>query len=228
MPEELLGEGVHEEVRQAMEEAIKTYTELGAKVKRLQMPAVKYAISAYYIIAPAEASSNLARFDGVSYGLRVPGDNLVDMSTKTRSQGFGPEVQRRILLGTYVLSSGYYDAYYLKAMKVRALIKQEFDKAFSECDFLLTPTAPNTSYQIGSKISDPLAMYMEDMCTIPVNLAGIPAISIPAGFDSEGMPIGMQLMAPALGEEMLLRAAYSFEQARPDCTCTAPLGEVEI
>lgn len=228
IPKEFFGEGVHPEVRQAMEKAIETYRQLGAEIIEVSLPSVKHAISAYYIIAPAEASSNLSRYDGVSYGLRVSADNLVEMSTKTRSQGFGAEVQRRILLGTYVLSSGYYDAFYLKAMKVRALIKQEFDQVFETVDMLLTPTAPNVAYKKGEKINNPLAMYMEDMCTIPVNLAGIPAINIPAGFTSEGLPIGMQLISPALGEETLIRGAYTFEQARPECTKVAPIGEVKI
>ena len=192
------------------------------------MPTTKYALSAYYIIALAEASSNLARYDGVSYGLRVPADNLVEMSTKTRTAGFGEEVQRRILLGTYVLSSGYYDAYYLKALKARRLIKNEFDAAFQECDVLLTPTAPNTAFKFGEKINDPLTMYLEDVCTVPVNLAGIPGISIPAGFGSNGMPIGMQLLAPAMGESTLLQAAYSFEQECPEFTKLPTIGELKL
>jgi len=155
-------------------------------------------------------------------------DNLVEMSTKTRTEGFGPEVQRRILLGTYVLSAGYYDAYYLKALKVRRLIKNEFDEAFSKVDLILTPTAPNTSYKFGEKANDPLAMYLEDICTVPANLAGIPGISIPAGMSSSNLPIGMQLLGPAMGEETLLRAAFTFEQARPDCQLVAPTGEVSL
>ena len=182
------------------------------------MPNSKYALSAYYIIALAEASSNLARYDGVSYGMRVPADNLVDMSTKTRTEGFG----------TYVLSAGYYDAYYLKALKVRRLIKNEFDEAFSKVDLILTPTAPNTSYKFGEKANDPLAMYLEDICTVPANLAGIPGISIPAGMSSNNLPIGLQLLGPAMGEETLLRAAFTFEQARPDCQLVAPTGEVSL
>lgn len=228
MPKEYFGDGINSEVREAIEKAAKTYEELGAKIVEVSLPTSKYALSAYYIIALAEASSNLARYDGVSYGLRVPADNLVEMSTKTRTQGFGPEVQRRILLGTYVLSSGYYDAYYLKALKARRLIKNEFDAAFENVDVLLTPTAPNTAFKFGEKINDPLSMYMEDICTTPVNLAGIPGISIPAGFASNGMPIGMQLLAPAMGEEVLLRAAYTFEQARPECNKVASIGEVTL
>lgn len=228
VPKEFFAEGLHADVRKALEEAIETYRSLGAEIVEVSLPTTKYTLSAYYIIATAEASTNLARYDGVSYGLRVPADNLVEMSTKTRTQGFGAEVQRRILLGTYVLSSGYYDAYYLKAMKVRALIKEEFDKVFETVDVLITPTAPNTAFKFGEKVENPLSMYLEDICTIPVNLAGIPAMSIPCGFATNGMPIGMQLLGQALGEETLLRAAYTFEQARPECTKTAPNGEVTL
>lgn len=228
VPKEFFGDGLNPEVRKAMEEAIDTYKKLGAQIVEVSLPSTKYALSAYYIVALAEASSNLARYDGVSYGLRVPADNLVDMSTKTRSQGFGKEVQRRILLGTYVLRSGYYDAYYKKALQVRRVIKNEFDQAFQEVDLLLTPTAPNTSYKFGEKANDPLAMYLEDICTVPVNLAGIPGISIPAGMSSAGLPIGMQLLGPAMGEEVLLRAAYTFEQERPDCKIVAPTGEALV
>lgn len=228
MPKEYFGEGLNSEVREALEKAAKVYEGLGAEIVEVSLPTSKYALSAYYIIALAEASSNLARYDGVSYGLRVPADNLVEMSTKTRSQGFGAEVQRRILLGTYVLSSGYYDAYYLKALKARRLIKNEFDAAFEKVDVLLTPTAPNTAFKFGQKINDPLSMYLEDICTTPVNLAGIPGISIPAGFASNGMPIGMQLLAPAMGEEVLFRTAYTFEQACPECNKIASIGEVTL
>ena len=228
VPKEYFGEGLHPEVRVVLEKAIETYRNMGATIVDISLPTTKYALSAYYIIALAEASSNLARYDGVSYGLRVPADNLVEMSTKTRTQGFGEEVQRRILLGTYVLSSGYYDAYYLKALKARRLIKNEFDAAFQECDVLLTPTAPNTAFKFGEKINDPLTMYLEDVCTVPVNLAGIPGISIPAGFGSNGMPIGMQLLAPAMGESTLLQAAYSFEQECPEFTKLPTMGELKL
>lgn len=228
VPKEYYGEGLNAEVRKAMDEAIETYKKLGAEIIEVSLPTTKYALSAYYIIALAEASTNLARYDGVSYGLRVPADNLVEMSTKTRTEGFGQEVQRRILLGTYVLSSGYYDAYYLKALKVRRLIKNEFDEAFKQVDLLLAPTAPNTSYKFGEKLNDPLAMYLEDVCTVPANLAGIPGISVPTGMSSSNLPIGMQLLGPAMGEEVLLRAAYTFEQARPDCQVVAPTGEVSL
>ncbi len=228
VPKEYYGEGLNAEVRKAMDEAIETYKKLGAEIIEVSLPTTKYALSAYYIIALAEASTNLARYDGVSYGLRVPADNLVEMSTKTRTEGFGQEVQRRILLGAYVLSSGYYDAYYLKALKVRRLIKNEFDEAFKQVDLLLAPTAPNTSYKFGEKLNDPLAMYLEDVCTVPANLAGIPGISVPTGMSSSNLPIGMQLLGPAMGEEVLLRAAYTFEQARPDCQVVAPTGEVSL
>ena len=228
VPKEFFGDGLNPEVRKVMEEAIDTYKKLGAQIVEVSLPSTKYALSAYYIVALAEASSNLARYDGVSYGLRVPAENLVDMSTKTRGQGFGKEVQRRILLGTYVLRSGYYDAYYKKALQVRRVIKNEFDQAFQEVDLLLTPTAPNTSYKFGEKANDPLAMYLEDICTVPVNLAGIPGISIPAGMSSADLPIGMQLLGPAMGEEVLLRAAYTFEQERPDCKIVAPTGEALV
>ena len=228
VPKEYYGEGLNAEVRKAMDEAIETYKKLGAEIIEVSLPTTKYALSAYYIIALAEASTNLARYDGVSYGLRVTADNLVEMSTKTRTEGFGQEVQRRILLGTYVLSSGYYDAYYLKALKVRRLIKNEFDEAFKQVDLLLAPTAPNTSYKFGEKLNDPLAMYLEDVCTVPANLAGIPGISVPTGMSSSNLPIGMQLLGPAMGEEVLLRAAYTFEQARPDCQVVAPTGEVSL
>ena len=228
VPKEFFGDGLNAEVRKAIVEAIETYKKLGAEIVEVSLPSTKYALSAYYIIALAEASSNLARYDGVSYGLRVPADNLVEMSTKTRTEGFGPEVQRRILLGTYVLSAGYYDAYYLKALKVRRVIKNEFDAAFSKVDLLLAPTAPNTAYKFGEKINDPLAMYLEDICTVPANLAGIPGISIPAGMSSDNLPIGLQLLGPAMGEETLLRAAFTFEQARPDCQLVAPTGEVSL
>ena len=228
VPKEFFGDGLDADVRRVIDEAIETYKQLGANIVEVSLPSTKYAVSAYYIVAPAEASSNLSRYDGVSYGLRVPGESLVEMSTRTRSEGFGEEVKRRILLGTYVLSSGYYDAFYLKAMKVRSLIKQEFDEAFQKVDIILTPTVPNAAYKIGEKVNDPLAMYLEDICTIPANLAGIPGVSVPAGFTKEGLPVGVQLLGPALHEEVLLKAAYTFEQARQDASKVAALGEVQL
>ncbi|RME36091.1 MAG: Asp-tRNA(Asn)/Glu-tRNA(Gln) amidotransferase GatCAB subunit A, partial [Thermoflexia bacterium] len=167
----------------------------------------------YYLIAPAEASANLARYDGVRYGLRVPGESLEDTYKRTRGQGFGPEVKRRIMLGTYALSAGYYDAYYLKAQKVRTLIKGDFDKAFQQVDVIVAPTTPTTAFRIGEKVDDPLQMYLSDVFTLSLNLAGICGLSLPCGFDSQGLPIGMQMMGPALGEATVLRVAYAYEQA---------------
>lgn len=227
IPEEFFGEGLDAECRKALDEAIETYKKLGAEIVPVSMPHVKYGIAAYYIIAPAEASSNLARYDGVGFGLRVEGKDIVDMYIKTRSEGFGPEVQRRILLGTYVLSSGYYDAYYLRAMKVRTLIKRDYDEALKKCDLLLTPTAPDTAFKIGQNSGNPLAMYLGDVCTVTLNLAGLPGLSIPCGYKN-GLPIGMQLIGKALDEETLLRAAYTFEQNRTDLRKPLPMGEVEL
>lgn len=227
IPEEFFGEGLDAECRKALDEAIETYKKLGAEIVPVSMPHVKYGIAAYYIIAPAEASSNLARYDGVGFGLRVEGKDIVDMYIKTRSEGFGSEVQRRILLGTYVLSSGYYDAYYLRAMKVRTLIKHDYDEALKQCDVLLTPTAPDTAFKIGQNSGNPLAMYLGDVCTVTLNLAGLPGLSIPCGYKN-GLPIGMQLIGKALDEETLLRAAYTFEQNRTDLRKPLPMGEVEL
>lgn len=227
IPEEFFGEGLDEASRKALDDAIDTYKKLGAEIVPISMPNMKYGIAAYYIIAPAEASSNLARYDGVGFGLRVDGKDIVDMYIKTRTEGFGDEVKRRILLGTYVLSSGYYDAYYLQAMKVRTLMKQDFDEALKKCDILLTPTAPDTAFKIGQNSGDPLAMYLGDVCTVPLNLAGLPGISIPCGY-KDGLPIGMQLIGKALDEATLLRAAYTFEQNRTDLCMPSPMGEVEI
>ncbi|MDW7675977.1 MAG: Asp-tRNA(Asn)/Glu-tRNA(Gln) amidotransferase subunit GatA, partial [Bacillota bacterium] len=212
VPKEYFAEGLAPEVQEAIKRALSTYEEMGAIIEETSLPSTKYALPAYYIIAPAEASSNLARFEGVRYGYRNhDAEDLISMSSKTRSEGFGAEVKRRIMLGTYALSSGYYDAYYLKALKVRTLIKNEIDEAFSKYDVLLTPTAPTVAFDIGAKANDPLTMYLSDVCTIPVNLAGVPAISIPCGF-SNGLPIGLQLIGKAFDEKTLLRAAYTFEQ----------------
>lgn len=211
---ELLGEGVQPEVKAAVESAIKLYESLGAEIQEVSLPHIKYAIGTYYIIATAEASSNLARYDGVKYGYRYKdADNLLDMYTSTRSEGFGDEVKRRIMLGTYTLSSGYYDAYYKKAQQIRALIKQDYDKAFEKVDLMVGPTCPTTAFEMGSKVSDPLSMYLMDIGTITANLAGVPGMSVPCGFDNNGMPIGLQLLGPALSEETMLRAAYNFEQS---------------
>lgn len=213
VPEEYIGEGINEEVKTAILKAVDTYKALGAEVEFFNMTATKYALPAYYIISSAEASSNLARYDGIKYGYRTPNfNNLTELYNNTRSEGFGKEVKRRIMLGTYALSSGYYDAYYKKAQQVRTIIKNDFDAAFEKYDFILTPTAPTTAFKMGSKTTDPLQMYLEDICTVSANIASVPAMSIPCGFDSEGMPIGMQLTGKAFSEATLLRAAYTFEQ----------------
>ncbi len=214
---ELLAEGVAPDVKTAVENAIKKYKELGAEIIEISLPLLEYSIGVYYILATAEASSNLARFDGVKYGHRTKdAKNLLEMYTKTRAEGFGDEVKRRIMLGTYALSAGYYDAYYKKAQQLRRLIKEDFDKAFEKVDVLVSPTCPNTAFEIGSKISDPLSMYLTDIGTISANLAGIPGMSLPCGYDSDGMPIGLQILAPALQEEKLFNIAYNFEQAVKD------------
>jgi aspartyl-tRNA(Asn)/glutamyl-tRNA(Gln) amidotransferase subunit A len=213
--EELFGEGVEEEVREGVLKAVKYLEEAGAFVDWVSLPHLPYALPCYYIIAPSEASSNLARYDGVKYGLRVEADGIIPMYMETRRKGFGPEVKRRIMLGTYALSAGYYDAYYLKALKVRALIKKDFDEAFKNFDILVSPTSPIPPFKIGEKIDDPLKMYMADICTIPVNLAALPAISIPAGLDSQGLPIGMQFIGKPFEEAELLRLALAYEEANP-------------
>lgn len=211
---ELMGEGLSDDVRKSMEEAIETYKKLGAQIVEVSLPNLKYSIGIYYILATAEASSNLARFDGVKYGHRTKdAQSLIDMYTKTRAEGFGPEVKRRIMLGTYALSSGYYDAYYKKAQQLRALVTQDFERVFKDVDILVSPTCPNTAFEMGSKSEDPLAMYLTDIATISANLAGIPGISIPCGFDTSGMPIGLQILAPQLQEAKLLNASYMFEQS---------------
>lgn len=210
---ELLGDGLTDSVAKAIQNSINTYKELGAEIVEISLPLIKYSIGVYYIIATAEASSNLARFDGVKYGLRAQdSDTLIDMYTKTRAEGFGDEVKRRIMLGTYALSSGYYDAYYKKAQQLRRLVKNDFDKAFEKVDVLLSPTCPHTAFDIGSKVSDPLSMYLTDIATITANLAGLPAMSLPCGLDDGGMPIGLQLLAPPLQEAKMLNIAYNLEQ----------------
>jgi aspartyl-tRNA(Asn)/glutamyl-tRNA(Gln) amidotransferase subunit A len=218
VPEELLGSGdagagIQPGVRAGFEAALAVAEGLGATVSSCRLPHAPHALSAYYLIAPAEASANLARFDGVRYGLRVDGDrDLETMYSSTRAQGFGPEVKRRIMLGTYALSSGYYDAYYGTALKVRTKIAEDFRAAFAEVDFIATPTSPWTAFELGSKTDDPLAMYLNDFCTVPMPLAGIPAISIPSGL-SDGLPVGFQLAGPAFSEGRLLEAAFALEQA---------------
>ena len=213
VPAELAAaEGVEPGVLEAFEATLQRARDLGATVQTCSLPTSPQALSAYYVIAPAEASSNLARFDGVRYGLRAQADDLVSMYTRTRHDGFGPEVKRRILIGTYALSSGYYDAYYGRAQKARTLIVREFDRVFAEVDLVVTPTSPGVAFELGSKAADPLAMYLSDFFTVPMSLAGIPAISIPAGL-SEGLPVGFQLAGPAFSENRILDAAYALERA---------------
>jgi aspartyl-tRNA(Asn)/glutamyl-tRNA(Gln) amidotransferase subunit A len=211
-PDDLSTEGVEPGVMEAYERTLKLAEELGATIETCHLPHADHGISAYYVIAPAEASSNLARFDGVRYGLRSNGGDLLSMYTHTRHDGFGPEVKRRIMLGTYALSSGYYDAYYGRAQRVRTLIAQDFKNAFESVDFVVTPTAPTTAFKIGELAGDPLAMYLNDYFTVPMSLAGIPAISIPNGL-SAGRPTGFQLAGPAFSESRILDAAYALEQA---------------
>jgi aspartyl-tRNA(Asn)/glutamyl-tRNA(Gln) amidotransferase subunit A len=213
VPKEYFVKGMDGDVETAVNKSIAVFRDLGAVIVDISLPHTEYAVSTYYIIGPAEASSNLARYDGAHYGYRVgDGDDMTDMCIRTRSGGFGDEAKRRILLGTYCLSAGYYDAYYLKALKVRTKIKEDFDNAFKSCDVIVTPTSPTPAFKIGEKLNDPLAMYLSDIFTIPANLAGLPAISIPCGFSSNGLPIGLQIMAKAFDEETIFRAAYAFEQ----------------
>ena len=214
IPKEFYAEGIQPEVKKKLEEAIEKYKELGAEVEEFSLDIANYSLATYYIIACAEASSNLGRFDGIRYGYRTPNfNNLKDIYINSRSEAFGSEVKRRIILGTYVLSSGYYDAYYKKAQQVRTLVQSKFDEAFSKYDVIVTPTAPTTAFNIGEKSSNPLEMYLADICTVSVNIAGLPGISIPCGVDKEGMPIGMQLIGQKYSEETLLNVAYTFEQA---------------
>jgi aspartyl-tRNA(Asn)/glutamyl-tRNA(Gln) amidotransferase subunit A len=213
LPREYFIEGLDPSVKEAMDEAIAIYKGLGAEFTEISLPHTDYAVATYYLIATAEASSNLARYDGVRFGHRnTEARGLIDMYMVSRDEGFGAEVKRRIMLGTYALSSGYYDAYYLKAQKVRTLIMQDFIRAFESVDVILTPVAPTPAFRIGEKINDPLQMYLSDIFTIPVNLAGTCGISVPAGFSGDGLPIGMQLIGKPFGEETILRAAYAFEQ----------------
>ena len=213
VPKEFYAEGINEEVKAKLYEAIDRYKKLGAEIEEFSLDIAKYSLASYYIIACAEASSNLGRFDGIRYTYRT-GEfkNLKELYKKSRSEGFGPEVKRRIILGTYVLSSGYYDAYYKKAQQVRTLVMNEFNKAFEKYDVILTPTSPTVAFDIGSKSNNPLEMYLADICTVSVNIAGLPGISIPCGVDKEGMPIGMQLIGNRFCEETILNAAYTFEK----------------
>ncbi len=213
IPEDYVCDGINPEVKEAILKAAETYKALGAEIEFFKLAASKHALPAYYIISSAEASSNLARYDGIKYGYRTENyTDLMSLYKQTRSEGFGKEVKRRIMLGTYALSSGYYDAYYKKAQQVRTIIRNDFDNAFAKYDVILTPTAPTTAFTMGEKTTDPLQMYLEDICTVSINIAGLPAMSIPCGFDKGGMPIGMQLIGRAFGEETLFKAAYTFEQ----------------
>lgn len=225
VPREFFGEGIKPETKEAVKKALAFYEKEGAELVDVSIPHINSGVSVYYIIAPAEASSNLARYDGVGFGYRAEGKDIIDMYIKTRSTGFGEEVKRRIMLGNYVLSAGYYDAYYLKALKVRTLLKQEFDEVYKSCDVIAAPSASGTSFKFGA-FSDPLSLYMEDICTVPVNLIGAPSISITVGFH-EGMPLGMQLIGKPLGEETIIQAAYTFEQSHPEFTQIAPKGEIK-
>lgn len=213
IPKEFFGEGINEEVRQNLQKTIEMYKQMGAEVEECTLDIADEALAVYYIIACAEASSNLGRFDGIRYGYRTPNfENLNDIFVNSRSEGFGAEVKRRIILGTYVLSSGYYDAYYKKAQKVRTFIKQEFERLFKVYDVLITPTSPTVAYEIGTRSTNPLEMYLADLCTVSVNIAGLPGISIPCGVDKKGLPIGMQIIGKSFDEETILKAAYAAEQ----------------
>jgi aspartyl-tRNA(Asn)/glutamyl-tRNA(Gln) amidotransferase subunit A len=212
IPKEYRVEGMPKEIEDLWQKGINIIKEAGAEIVNISLPNTKYALPAYYIVAPAEASSNLARYDGVKYGFRSKGENLIDMYEKTRSEGFGNEVKRRIMIGTYVLSSGYYDAYYLKAQKVRKLIKNDFDEVYKKVDAILTPSTPSSAFKIGEKTNDPVSMYLNDIFTVPINLAGLPAISIPAGIDSKGYPLGLQIIGKAFEEQNILNIAYSIEK----------------
>lgn len=227
IPSEYFTQGVDTEISERIKECVQILLSLGANADEVSLPHTVAALPTYYIIAPAEASSNLARFDGVRYGYRAETSNLTDMYTLTRSQGFGAEVKRRIMLGTYALSSGYYDAYYLKAQKVRTLIKNDFDQVFKKFDVLITPTTPTTAFKLGENINNPLAMYMSDVLTVTANLAGIPAISIPVGFDSNGLPIGLQIMSKHFNEATLFRVAYTLESKLKIKNQHPVIGEVE-
>jgi len=214
IPKEYALKGIEPDVFRSVSGALSIFEKNGASIVDISLPHTEYAVATYYIISPAEASSNLARYDGVKYGLRVEGKDIIDMYKKTRFAGFGREVKRRIILGTYVLSSGYYDAYYRKASQVRTLIRRDFEEAFKVCDVIVTPVSPTTAFRIGEKADDPLQMYLSDIFTIPINLAGLPAISVPCGFDSSNLPIGLQIIGRPLDESKILQAAYVIEQEK--------------
>src|SRR5579871_3608728 len=213
VPKEYFVEGIAPEVEQAVRDALKSYEAMGARLVEISLPHTSYATAAYYIVATAEASANLSRYDGIRFGLRVEGDNNIEIYNRTRARGFGAEVKRRIMLGTFVLSAGYYDAYYLKGQKVRTLIRRDFERAFESCEIIATPVAPTTAFALGEKMADPLQMYLSDIFTISVNLAGLPGISVPCGYDDRGLPIGLQLIGAPFAEETILRAADAYERS---------------
>jgi len=223
VPAEYYAGGMQPAVEKAVRAAIQTLAAMGATVREISLPNTHLGLPVYYLIAPAEVSANMARFDGVKYGLRVPGSDLIDTTMRTRGQGFGAEVKRRIMLGTYALSAGYYDAYYIRAQKVRTLIKRDFERAFEQVDIIAAPVAPSTAFKIGAKVDDPLQMYLEDVFTLPVSLAGIPAISVPCGFDQDRLPIGLQLIGQAFDEQKVLDVAYAFQQTTDFHTQKPPL-----
>ena len=223
LPKEYFIDGMDQEVEASVRKAIADMEAMGAEVREISLPHTDYAVSTYYLIAPAEAATNLERYDGVSYGARMDGEDLVDMMTRTRTEKFGAEVKRRILIGNYALSAGYYDAYYLKALKVRTLIQQDFTRAFEQVDVIMTPTAPTPAYRIG-EMTSPLQMYLQDISTVPLNLAGLPGISVPCGFTAVGLPIGLQIIGRPLAEETILRAAFAYEQGHDFHTKMAPIG----
>jgi aspartyl-tRNA(Asn)/glutamyl-tRNA(Gln) amidotransferase subunit A len=215
IPKEYFVSGMQPEIDIAVRDAIRLLETNGARIEEISLPYTEYAIAVYYIVATAEASSNLSRYDGMRYGHRAPATDLIETYMRSREEGFGPEVKRRIMLGTYVLSAGYYEAYYLKAQRARTLIKKDFDDAFKRCDVIVTPTAPTTAFKIGEKTQDPLQMYLSDIYTISVNLAGLPALSLPCGFDTTGLPIGLQIIGKPFDEATILRVAHAYEQSTP-------------
>ena len=214
LPKEYFTEGMDGDVEKTVRAAISKYKDMGAEILEISLPHTAYAISTYYLIAPAEAATNLERYDGVSYGERVDGEDLVQMMTNTRTQLFGEEVRRRIMIGNYALSAGYYDAYYLKALKVRTLVQQDYTEAFKQVDVIMAPTAPTPAFRLGEMMADPLQLYLQDVCTVPLNLAGLPGLSVPCGYSSKGLPIGLQIIGKALDEATILRAAYAYEQTQ--------------
>ena len=213
VPKEYFVEGMQPDVEQAVRAALRQYESMGAKTVEISLPHTSYAVACYYVVATAEASSNLTRYDGIRYGLRASAEDNIELNERTREEGFGAEVKRRIMLGTFALSAGYYDAYYLKAMKVRTLIRRDFEQAFGKCDLIVTPVAPTTAFRLGEKMDDPLTMYLSDIFTISVNLAGLPGLVLPCGYDANNLPIGLQIIGPQFSEESMLRAGDALERS---------------